>query len=521
MNNSKRNKYAEKLAEKAAISYDEAYREMSVLKKATGISFADYFNKDMHSLDPHVRFREAEKIVRRKEKRQKYVDDITEQLGKNADEVWAELKRLNDKFGDVYHITMAVFHDYELYKNDDGTIKDKLSMLADRKELCDRFSDAYNTPFYEEHLGELEHLYNEITGINRSLLTDTRKDLYTEEFASRYPLMSEDEQLKAEISADFMTLHLAAGFSLVEYNMFDLFSRSFREKLAYSSEREMTELVREVNDPEIRYLLDDKFSCYRMLRSFYGREMVLIQKPEDARSAWLFFLKNRSFVKKPCFSRHGKGIRVVNSSDYKGRGKMVGELLKEDGEFVAEGLVIGHPAVNAFNPDSLNTVRILTVNTGREIPEFDENCEAVRKGMIRYAGKGIYCCGALFKTGRKGSFVDNGGAGGCFSAVDLNTGCSSAVACGEDGSDFEKHPDSGEAFASLRLDSIDKAIGLARSAALKISGAKIIGWDLALTEKGKWLLIEGNYSPTFLGQAPAGLGIHKEVQLLAGAMTGR
>ena len=514
----KRNKYAEKLAEKESISYEDAYNEMLATREATGLPFSDYLAKNLYRLDPHIRFREAEKILKTKEKRKEYAEEIGDYMETGPAEVRAEISRLNEKLGKIYRITIVTYHDYELYKDTDTVIEEKLNLFAERKKLCVRFKELYDDPCYDVHISELEDLFRRVLEINSSLITETLKNSYTEDFKFRYPEMTENEESREEISQDYLAIHLTAGFSHTEYKMYDLYRKPFSEKITYASDREMTEFVKAANDPEVRYLLDDKYSCYRKLRRFYGRDMILVKESRETYAAKRFFRRNRSFVKKPCYSRQGKGIRAVDSADYQDTKTLISALLKEDGEFVAEGMVKGHRKVSSFNPDSLNTIRIITVNTGRNIPEIDENCEAVRKGMILYAGRGIYCCASLFKTGRAGSFVDNGGAGGYFSAVNLLTGRSSEIASAENGTDVRNHPDSGEVFGSLQFENIQKAIKCVRSAALKIPAAKIIGWDLALTDRGKWVLIEGNYSPTFLGQAPAGFGIHKETQTLLNAI---
>lgn len=518
MKKNSRNKYAVQLAEKEGIPYSEAYKEMLDMKEATGLSFSDYYARDLHSLDPHVRFREAENIVKKNEKRKQYAAEMAENLGVDTAEVRAQIKRLNEKYGDKARLTVILFHDYELYKDNEETIEKKMGLIAERKALCDSFRTVYNTPEYEEHMQELEELYGRVLEINRSLISDTLKNRYAADFVIRYPQMAEDEGSKEDISLDYLSIRNVAGFSNVEYIMYDLYNKPLSEKLAYSSEREMLEMVRIVNDPEIRYLLDDKYSCYRKLTKYYGRELIFIKKEWNAGEAEAFFRKNRLFVKKPCYSRQGRGIRVVDTGDYSSTAEMIDSLLKEDGDFVAEGLVTGHPRVNAFNPDSLNTIRIVTFNAGKKIPGIDDSCESVKNGMICYAGRGIYCCAAFFKTGREGSFVDNIGAGACFSSVDLKTGESSVRAYDENGVEYEVHPDSGENFRSLRFDSIRKAIALAKSSALKITGAKIIGWDFALTDRNKWVMIEGNYSPTLLAQAPAECGIHKEVRMMIDAV---
>lgn len=507
-----KNKYALLLAEKEGITYKQAYNEMLKLKWATGLSFADFYYNDMHNLDEHVRFRTAEKMVARKERGKRYAEEISEIKGVEVSEVRDEVKRLREQYQDLCSITTTVYHDYELYRKSEEEIRDVAELFSRRKDARDRFKAIYEDELeYDDQIEALEAIYNEIKDINERLLTQTLVDRFRERFAIRYPQITGDEDAAKEVVLDFLTLRIAAGYKDTDYMIYDLFPKSLADKLAFASSHEMGNVVRKINAPEARFVLDDKYGCYKKFKSYFRRDIVSIKKLKDVINNKQFFEKHESFVKKPVYSKQGSGIHVVDTKDYESIEAMGKSVLKEDGAFIAEELIKGHPTTSVFNDDSLNTLRIVTVNAGKRVPGIDENNEALKRGIILYAGSGIYCCAAFFKTGRKGSFVDNAGAGGCFTAIDLKRGISSGIATGEDGSEYTSHPDTGVSFASLKIKNRHSLISKAKKLALMIPEAGIVGWDFALNDKGKWILIEANFSPTFIGQAPAKYGIRREI----------
>ena len=512
----KKNQQAIILSKKEGISYKEAYEEMKIIKWSTGLSFSDYLKYDLHSVKPAHRFRKAEHIIEVREFRARHIKEICDALGTHASEVRKSMRALSKKYKGVLNINTTIYHDYELYKKDDPEIDEVVNALLARRKFTVRFKKLLSAPgSYIDHMPEFEGLYKEINALNSKLLTPTLINSLSEEFSSAYPLMATDASVARDVSLDFLNLRSAAGYNSLEYAIYDLYNKPLSKKLSYVSKLEKKELVDAYNSPSAKFLLDDKYSCYLKFRPYFRREVISVKSMRDLWKFWQFCRRHVEFVKKPLYSQQGKGIRKVSVKDYRNVREMLNKLLKEDGEFIAEELLTGHPSTSVFNEDSLNTLRILTFNAGKRIPELDEGSEAFSRGLVFYAGGGIYCLAAFFKTGRADSFVDNAGGGGVFSAVSLLDGKSSATAIDEKGVKYTTHPDSGVSFDSLQFDTIREACNLVAELAPEVPEAGFIGWDLALTEKKEWAVIEANYAPTFIGQAPAQAGIHEAVHALS------
>jgi hypothetical protein len=152
--------------------------------------------------------------------------------------------------------------------------------------------------------------------------------------------------------------------------------------------------------------------------------------------------------------------------------------------------------VKALNPDSVNTVRIIT--------HFD--------------GKEAVIWSASMRIGHAGSFVDNVGAGGLTVTIDTDTGIICSDARDEGGFSYEKHPESGIVFKGYQLPAWDKAVETAKGLAAKMPGAKFVGWDLACNSDYEWVIVEGNGQTGFYGaQAPIDKGRRKSFLEVNGA----
>ena len=142
-----------------------------------------------------------------------------------------------------------------------------------------------------------------------------------------------------------------------------------------------------------------------------------------------------------------------------------------------------------FNPTSVNTIRCITLktNSGVIVP---------------------YC---FMRTGRKGSFVDNGGSGGLLIGIDVTTGITNTDAFDEYGEKYDLHPDSRMRFCGFQIPEWDKMISICKTAAEIDKDMGFLSWDMAYSEKG-WCVIEVNEIGQFIGpQIVYGKGINEEL----------
>ena len=149
-----------------------------------------------------------------------------------------------------------------------------------------------------------------------------------------------------------------------------------------------------------------------------------------------------------------------------------------------------------FNPSSVNTVRCITMRTssGIEVP---------------------WC---FMRTGRGGSFVDNGGSGGLIIGVDEKTGAITTPGFDEYGRVYAFHPDTGVRFVGEQIPRWSEMIDFCKTRAKEIKGMSYLSWDMALTDDG-WDTIEVNEIGQLIGpQMTMKRGIRKELKRMLQAM---
>lgn len=174
-----------------------------------------------------------------------------------------------------------------------------------------------------------------------------------------------------------------------------------------------------------------------------------------------------SLICKPLSSTQGKGIVKLTFSDYPDKKAVYDEIMSMK-KVICEECIIQHPEIAAFNASSVNTIRVLTlVDNGK--------CHHI------YAG---------FRMGR-GALVDNFHAGGIIASVDVATGITCMDAIDLEGVHYPVHPESQLPTLGFQIPNWDKVLEITENAALRLKGAGLVGWDVAVTAEGA-CLVEGN-----------------------------
>lgn len=225
--------------------------------------------------------------------------------------------------------------------------------------------------------------------------------------------------------------------------------------------------------------LQDKFYVYKKNGLYFKRDACLLSGAKD-RDAFISFTdKHNRFIAKPNTGSFGANTGIWDVKE-KGQEVVFNELTSGRTTWILEELIEQTPEMGQFNPDSVNSVRIPTFKTKNGYEIF----------------------GTFMRMGRKGSVVDNAGAGGIFVRVDETTGRIISDGYTEHGEVFERHPDSHVTFKGFQIPRWMELRELAVKCHKELQGHKYIGWDFALTIKG-WVLLEGNWGQ-FLCQQVSG-----------------
>ena len=182
---------------------------------------------------------------------------------------------------------------------------------------------------------------------------------------------------------------------------------------------------------------------------------------------------------KPSDSDQGRGVFVLDLPATENELRDTYRHLLASPPMLLEELIDQHPSVSAIYPDSVNTVRVMTLND---------------HGEVRLLA-------AAMRFGRLG-ITDNYSGSGVVSDVDLATGKLATPAVDNKGRIYQEHPATGQAFVGFQIPHWDQLRSLVEQAALASEGAKFVGWDVAICED-RVVIVEGNARPgTGLIQAP-------------------
>lgn len=120
---------------------------------------------------------------------------------------------------------------------------------------------------------------------------------------------------------------------------------------------------------------------------------------------------------------------------------------------------------------ALAEINSSSVNTLRTIVKYDNGVPAI--------------IGIILRMGRKNSHVDNSHMGGFSVGIDIKTGKFFPSGAPEHGGGiYEAHPDSGYVFDGNGIENWTTVLAQINNIISRIVDFPIIGWDIAITEKG-------------------------------------
>ena len=263
---------------------------------------------------------------------------------------------------------------------------------------------------------------------------------------------------------------------------------------------EEVDLYFQVNDQKYINILVNKWNCFNFFKEFYKRQVVLVSKEDvrkkDINNDVVDFIKTHDkFIIKPLSLHGGKGFRMIDkgikSADAESLLLEYLELPEYSKGFLLEELIIQDSRMAELHPESVNTIRISTINLGKTIET---------KWPVLRMGKGD-------------SVVDNAAAGGIVAAIDETTGTIISAADEQRGSSYTIHPDTHKPLIGFQIPCWNELRETIKTMASMSPDCRIMGWDMALTDKG-WVVVECNYGPELLIQWASGRGVRDEFEVI-------
>lgn len=181
---------------------------------------------------------------------------------------------------------------------------------------------------------------------------------------------------------------------------------------------------------------------------------------------------DKLFMKLPC-SGQAKGVflaKKTNGQYYINGSKVDSAFIKQkfcDQSVFFEKQLEQEPILKSFNPDTINTVRIVTKNY---------------KGQIEIVS-------AAARFGRVGKYVDNMHAGGLGVSINIQKGCFEEYGGRRfDTTKYYSHPDSGLLFKDVKVPQWEEIKSLVYKALSYLPQYRSLGFDIVTTPQGPVIL---------------------------------
>lgn len=267
----------------------------------------------------------------------------------------------------------------------------------------------------------------------------------------------------ARAMADEVISFLILGASPDDYYRYAFYKKSWHERNQFITYRRSKRLIAQWNRNENSGMMHDKRLLNQALKPYLCREWLDLSSA-DEQSFRRFLERHSQILMKPYNGSGGKGIFILGRSE----SDDLNDILERSRNYIAEELLKQHPDLEALNPSSVNTIRILMF-----------------KGQV---------LSATLKVGQAGSVVDNMCSNGLYGNIDLSTGITDSHFLDIELNPHLIHPDTGKTLIGVQIPRWNEILETVNKANELLSDVDYIGWDVAVL-KDRVAVIEANDAP--------------------------
>lgn len=262
--------------------------------------------------------------------------------------------------------------------------------------------------------------------------------------------------------------YLRYGARPIDYVRFEYYKKNSHERnryLTWGRYMRMKPLFGKYNEAT-----HGKVAEYKTFAAYIHRPWMVADQDTEPQAIRDFISEQGVVFAKPNFGYQGKGVLKIKAGDKAAIDKLLTECKK--GAFVVDAAIQNSPEIAAINPSSVNTVRVYTLLKKDGATDF---------------------LGIMLRVGRKGSHVDNWGAGGVGYDFDVETGVCVGYGCDKKNNPYIFHPDSNFQMVGYRLPDFERLKKTVIELSHIVPEARFVGWDIAITPNG-YDLVEVNCS---------------------------
>lgn len=295
-----------------------------------------------------------------------------------------------------------------------------------------------------------------VRSVKRSFLSNARK-----EFKKKSALGNFDDYKQA------MKKHWV---SYTEYaHQYEFYKKTEAEREEYISRLKMSYFYRRYTPGAAKTVFHNKTKFLKTFEKYVHRQWLYV--PDSSFEDFEKMVSNMDCIMKPCDGKLGKGIfKTFQNNDHKNDRDLYEKCVKD--RILAEQCIEACDELKAFHPQSLNTIRVVTI--------------ANKEKACVFSG--------VFRMGVGESVVDNSHKGGVSAQINVETGIVETDGANTHGDRFERHPDSGISIPGFQIPKWKTIVETCCEAA-KLTENPITGWDVVINKHGEVEFIEGNYGP--------------------------
>lgn len=229
--------------------------------------------------------------------------------------------------------------------------------------------------------------------------------------------------------------------------------------------------IRTMNNREYYHLFDNKIEFNHLFQKFLNRDYLDLNT-SSLEEFQIFTKKHPIFMAKPVDLQCGKGIEKIKVKGNTNLKNLYQKLI-ENKQVLVEEYVLQHSKMNELFPYSVNTLRIVS---------------AYKNGKTAILFRAI-------RIGNGKNVVDNFNHGGMYSVVN-EKGIIEKPAIDKNGVIYTEHPVTKTEIVGFQIPYFKEAIAMVKEAAKVVPEVGLVGFDIAITEKGP-VMIEGNQLPGY------------------------
>ena len=259
------------------------------------------------------------------------------------------------------------------------------------------------------------------------------------------------------------------GAGYMDYDLYEMYNLSPEQRDTYLTRGRNNDIDKKFNNKEFKWKLERKDQFNTNYNKYLKRDWVNVSG-DNKEEVMEFLKKHDEFLAKPINGSCGKNIEKIKTKDYEDLEKLYDHLNGKELEL--EEIIKQHPDVSKIYPDSINTLRVVTILKDGE----------------------THIMATYFRIGNNGKFVDNFNSGGMVAPVNEETGEVMQSAIDKNKVLYEKHPATGTKIKGFKFPYWKEMIEMVTEASKIIPEMGYVGWDVAFTPNGP-VLVEANDFP--------------------------